>query len=424
MKKNEKKIFYRIIVIYFIFLIIRILSNKYLLPQDSSEYLDQARIIYNFLFSEGGLNLSSRRPFMYPLFLAFLYKTPYWFIVFIQTFISLASFYIMVKIIHKFGYIIDNLLFWMIVLTPSIFVYTHLIMSEILVAFFLTLLFWILMLPWNKRRFIFIEIIILLLAFIKPVFYPLIYFNFIFFIYYFIRKKVFSIWIFIPVIVLQLYMYNNERKFGYKHFSDIENVNLINYNIYFFLVNFSSVEDANQWMEQVYSPDFEKMTPKEQNKYLHQKALEVIKHHFFSYTFYHISKAVTGILDPGRYDLLTFDKHHKPEKGFLYLLNTKKSLWEVIKIKFSWIFIFLIPVFFTNLFKWYYFIKFILREKLDLKIYYFITILILYILITGPVNTSRYMMPFQFIVIALSYLEVKKSHPDWLYNRLIFLKNR
>ena len=156
------------------------------------------------------------------------------------------------------------------------------------------------------------------------------------------------------------------------------------------------------------------MSPKAQNEYLHQKALQVIKNNFFSYTFYHLSKAIIGVLYPGRYDLLTYNKNHKPEKGFLYLLNTKKSLWEIIKLKFSWVFIFLIPVFFTNLFKWYYFIKFILREKLDLKIYYFITILILYILITGPVNTSRYMMPFQFVVIALAYIEIKKLKPAWL----------
>ena len=60
------------VVTYLVFLIIRILSNKYLLPQDSTEYLDQARIIHNFLFSDGALDLSSRRPFMYPIFLAFL----------------------------------------------------------------------------------------------------------------------------------------------------------------------------------------------------------------------------------------------------------------------------------------------------------------------------------------------------------------
>ena len=402
------------VVTYLVFLIIRILSNKYLLPQDSTEYLDQARIIHNFLFSDGVLDLSSRRPFMYPLFLAFLYKTPYWFIVFIQTFISLASFYLIVKIIHRFGLAIDKLLFWMIVFTPSIFVYTHLIMSEILVTFFLTLLFWILLQPWSKRRFIYVQIIVLLLAFIKPVFYPLIYFNFIFFVYFFIKKKVFSPWLFVPVIILQLYMHHNEQKFGYKHFSDIENVNLINYNMYYFMVNRTSIDSTNHWMEQVYSDEFKAMTPKAQNEYLHQKALEVIKNNFFSYTFYHLSKAIIGVLYPGRYDLLTYNKNHKPEKGFLYLLNTKKSLWEIIKLKFSWVFIFLIPVFFTNLFKWYYFIKFILRENLDLKVYYFITILILYILITGPVNTSRYMMPFQFVVIALAYIEIKKLKPAWL----------
>jgi len=419
MKKSEKKIFWWMVITYLVFLIIRIISDKYLLHNDSDEYLDQARIIHNFLFSDSALDLSSRRPFMYPLFLAFLYKTPYWFIVFMQTFISLASFYLMVKIIHRFGYTIDKLLYWMILLTPSIFVYTHLIMSEVLVAFFLTLLFWILLQPWSKRRFIYIQIIVLLLAFIKPVFYPLIYFNLIFFIYYFIKNKVFSPWLFVPVIVLQLYMHHNEQKFGYRHFSDIENFNLINYNMYFFMVNRTSIDSANHWMEQVYSDEFKAMSPKDQNDYLHQKALEVIKNNFFSYSFYHLSKAIFGIIDPGRYDLLTYKKKRKLSNGFLYLLKTKMSLWDIIKLKFSWVFIFLVPIFFANLVKWYYFFRFTLREKLDLKVYYFIAILILYILITGPVNVSRYMMPFQFVVIALAYIEIKKLQPAWLkfFNR-------
>jgi len=421
MKKSEKKIFWWIVITYFVFLIIRIFSDKYIILNDSVEYLDQARIIHDFIFSNGDLNLTSRRPFMYPLFLAFLYKMPYWFIVLVQTFVSLASFYLMVKIIHKFGYHIDKLLFWMILLTPSIFVYTHFIMAEVLAAFFLTLLFWILLQPWTKRRFMFIQIIVLLLAFIKPVFYPLIYFNLIFFIYYFIKNKVFSLWLFIPVIVLQLYMHHNEQRFGYRHFSEIENFNLINYNMYFFLVNRTSIDSTNRWMEQVYSKEFEAMSPKEQNEYLHQKALNVIKDNFFTYSFYHLSKAVLGVIDPGRRDLLTYDKSHKYSPGFLYLLNTKMSLWEIIKLKFSWVFIFLVPVFIANLIKWYYFFKFSVREKLDLKVYYFIAMLVLYIMITGPVNMSRYMMPFQFVVIALAYIEIKKTRPDWLFRRLKFL---
>jgi len=64
--------------------------------------------------------------------------------------------------------------------------------------------------------------------------------------------------------------------------------------------------------------------------------------------------------------------------------------------------------------KWYYFIRFVFHEKLDLKVYYFIAILVLYVSLTGPVNDSRYMMPFQFVVIALAFIEINKLQPAWL----------
>ena len=118
--------------------------------------------------------------------------------------------------------------------------FTQIVMSEWLIMFLVTLLFWFLTQTWSRKTFIYIQIITIILAFTKPIFYPLIYFNFIFFTVFFIKKRFFNIWLFIPIIILQLYLNFNEKRTGYRHFSSIENINLINYNLYSFKSKYTS----------------------------------------------------------------------------------------------------------------------------------------------------------------------------------------
>lgn len=152
---------------------------------------------------------------------------------------------------------------WWFVFTPSIFIYTHLIMTEWLVMFLLTLLFWLLIQKWRTKYFRYIQFIVVILAFTKPVFYPLIYFNFVFFIFYFLKTKVFSFWVFMPLIVLQLHLNFNEKRTNFRHFSSIENFNLIRYNLYYFKSKSESKSNADRWLNSIFDASYDKMSVKE-----------------------------------------------------------------------------------------------------------------------------------------------------------------
>lgn len=404
--KPEKRLFLIIGVLYLLFFIARMISNIYFLT-DSYEYFDVAKAIQNFTYFEPSTHpeLFTRRPFLYPLFLSFFFDFSPIFIVVIQTVLSLFNTFILFKIIKQFNIQLTNKLLVLFLFTPSIFIYSQVIMSEWLVMLFLTILFWLLLQKWDKNKFVYIQIITVLLAFTKPIFYPFIYVNLIFFLVYMIKNKVFSFWLFLPIICLQLYLNYNKNVTGYKHFSSIENANLIDYNLYYFKSSTQSKEQAELWLDSIYKDKkYVGESFKDQNIYLKQTATNEIQKNFFQYSLYHFYTAIRGIVDPGRFDLMTFFERETGRQGFLEVLNNDKPIWDAFKNKFVIVYLLLIPIFFTNCIKWFYFLKYLFFTKLTFNIYYFIVLFGYYILVSGPVNCSRYMMPFQGILIVFAIL--------------------
>lgn len=404
--KSEKKLFLQITVLYFVFFIARMVSNIYFLT-DSDEYYEVAKAIRNFKYFESSNHpeLFTRRPFLYPFFLSFFVNLHPFFLVFFQTILSLFNTFILFKIIKQYHIQLTNKLLVLFFFTPSIFIYAQLIMSEWLVMLFLTLLFWLLSQKWSQNNFAYIQVITVLLAFTKPIFYPFIYINLLFFLVYMIKNKQFSLWLFMPIICLQLYLNYNKNMTGYKHFSSIENANLIDYNLYYFKSSTQSKEQAELWLDSVYhDKKYVGKSFKEQSIYLKQIATDEIQNNFFQYSFYHFYTAIRGVFDPGRFDLMTFFEKENGRQGFLEIVNTDKSIWSIFKNKFVLVYLFLVPIFLTNCVKWFYFLKYVFFNKLTFNVYYFIVLFGYYILVSGPVNCSRYMMPFQGILIVFAIL--------------------
>lgn len=389
-KNCDRNIFF-ISGVFVLFLVFRILSRIYLLT-DSYEYLEVARQINSFSI------LDTKRPFIYPLFLVTALHTNFIFILTLQTIIGILTFIIFNSVLKMHSLELKNKYLWFLVFTPSVYIYTQLIMSEWIVMFFITIILWLISKKWSSRNFAFIQVVTVLLAFTKPVFYPFIYVSFIFFVIYFIKNKIFSFWLFIPLIILQLYLGFNEKKTGYRHFSSIENINLINYNLYYFKSASASKKEADAWLKSIYNDEYDKKDFKEKNQYLNNIAQKEIKQNFVQYTLYHIFTSIRGTVDPGRFDLMTFFQKENGKQGFLEILNTKKSIFSLFTNKFVMVYILLIPIFLFNLIKWFYLLKYIALNKLNFLNYYILILLFYTILITGPVNCSRYIMPLQIII--------------------------
>ena len=107
---------------------------------------------------------------------------------------------------------------------------------------------------------------------------------------------------------------------------------------------------------------------------------------------------------------MTFFNKEDGKQGFLEILNGNKSLKSLFKEKMIIIILFIIPIFFINIIKYFYFVKYILKNKHSNLIWYLFILLAYNILVSGPVNSSRYMMPFQIIVICFALKEFQKNY--------------
>jgi hypothetical protein len=189
-------------------------------------------------------------------------------------------------------------------------------MSEIIVLFLVTMLFYLFMVNFSWKKIKYIQIILVLLAFTKPVFYPFVFVNFFLMLYYFYKVKRFNFWIFLPVTAVLLYINYNDYKFGNKHFSSMENKNLIHYNLYYFKSSSESKQVADNWISEI-DRKVENLNDAQKNKIYKSIAKEEISNHFLAYSWYQFLTGIRGVIDPGRFDLMTFYKKEDGKQGFL-----------------------------------------------------------------------------------------------------------
>jgi hypothetical protein len=405
---NFSKSIFTFIIFYTVLLLLRVWNGNFYLV-DSYEYIEVAKHIIqgNYFITEDPI--ISRRPFVYPLFLALTFTLNPFVIVFFQSILLFLSFYFFYKTIDFYKIKNEYLLLILVLLTPAIFIYSQLVMSELLVLFLITVLFYLLIVHFEWKNIKYAQLIITLLAFTKPVFYPFVFVNLAIMLIYFFKVKRFNFWVLLPVLSVLLYINYNQNKFSYKHFSSMENKNLIHYNLYYFKAKNESKEIADQWISNV-NKELEGKNENEKNELLKNIAHQEIKKNFLSYTFYHISTGIRGVFDPGRFDLMTFVEKEDGKQGFLEILNGNKPFSSLFSKKsLLFIYVLLIPIFLALLFKWFHFFKFYLTKKRGFSEYYFLIFIGYYILITGPVNCSRYMMPLQLILITFVLVSVNEN---------------
>ena len=414
LSKKESIILIVISIVYIIFYVLRLTSNIFILS-DSKEYLYTSDLIYNgkYFFSTSDLNLSellTKRPFLYPLFLLLINIFTIKIILLIQTLIGILSAYIILIILKKAQIQSSYWVILFFLLTPSIFIYTNLIMTEWLALFLFTILTFLLFQVFSKQRFIYIQIITVLLATLKPVFFPLIYFNLVFFSIYFFRKKIFSIFLFLPILFLISYLSFNQYRTGYFQYSSIENINLIEYNLYYFKSYKESQKDADIWKKSIYDSTEKLLTFKEKNDFYKQEAKTTINQNLISYSWYHFFTSIRGMIDPGRFDLMTFFKKEDGKQGFLEVLNSNKSFQTILYSKYLWVYLVLIPIILFQIIKFLCFLYFIFQDvpKLNALQFYLFCLALLYIFLTGPVNCSRLMMPLQGFLIIITLKKLKQ----------------
>ncbi|HKI47641.1 MAG TPA: hypothetical protein VKA08_20090, partial [Balneolales bacterium] len=248
---KNRKAFYALAGVMLLFWLLRWLNGDYRLA-DSNEYIQTAHLIKNgswFLPASNPAQAAmlTKRPFLYPLWLLFTGPASDGVTAFLQNICGLLTLFMAVKLFEMKGGQKPSILFLFILLTPCIFIYTHLLMTEVIAASLITLLAVLCFSEFSRRKFIGIQVIIGLLPFLKPVFYPFVFINFFYWLFlYFKRKHAIMLLSAVPVLLMFSYMGFNSYRTGYFQFSSIQTINLENYNLFYFEVTENGYNRAAQ----------------------------------------------------------------------------------------------------------------------------------------------------------------------------------
>jgi len=402
------------------------LGNIFLV--DSYEYYQLAENIKNgFGFYSGTFNSNilfenyTKRPPLYSIFIlvfSFLLhsKTT---VLIMQSLLSVISICICLSLFEKYNKHISKKILIIFLLTSlSQFVYSNYLMSEILFQFLIVLLcylFYCIVTFKNWYYLLFFQLVIILLFLTKPIFYLFIIPNValsIWFVKYIKRAYVFAL---LPILICVLYMNWNFQRTGSFEFSSIQNINLKEYNLYYFNTNKYGEDYANMVDSKITTLADAKTTYADKQREIKTQSLSYIKKDWLAYAFLHLKGSFRMFLDPGRFDLYNFfEFKNTAEVGFLNHLNKNGIIGALSYFKNQpLLIILLIPILLLfNILKIIGFILYWIKHyKATPELYWFMLFIIVYIVgLTGLIGAARFFVPILPIYILFATVGFSKSH--------------
>lgn len=401
--------------------------RMHLLLDDSIEYLNESKNIIKGTFYCGNTDLPinfdfyTKRPPLYPLFLTFFsfFSNNLFLVILFQQLISIFNLYFIRRIATRLGYKKDKdwLFLCLLLISPSQFIYSNLIMSEVIFQFFLLLLLheFILFTQFHYINSIIRFSLFLIAAILtKPVLYVFTIPAFLLFAFFAWKNKkpIYLLPALMPFLFILLYQYWNYERTGVFHYSSIQTINLVHYNTYFFQLNQKGESAANLWLDSTEIVANRIQSYPERIRFLQGEASKVLKEKPISYLLFHLKGIFRFFIDPGRFDIVQFLRlEDSKTSGILHELN--KSGWEnalslLMKNGF-WLLIVLLLIIIGNLIKIALFIRFLFQKNISLLIRFFVALLVFYIaFMTGPLGASRFAMPLLPILLGFGSMMLPK----------------
>ena len=322
MNGSSRKIFWSLIFLFHLGFLTWQLIHQQVMLVDSEEYLQEAEnIIESGDFYCGDpeqpvrMDNYTKRPPVYPLFLALVisvFGNKIWVIVF-QTLLSFLNVWLSLKLIRQiYGQITHPIILLIfIALYPAQFIYTNLIMTEILFQTSLILMaIWAIQ-AWKSNSYQAFWLYTLALIagiFIKPILYLFIFPHFIvggIFIWK-TRKFQLILPVIMPLVIVLGYMNWNAQRTGFFHFSSIQNLSLLQYTTYNLLIHTYGQEEALVRADSILYASLEQPTYAQGQQLLQRECFAVISENKLAFLGFHLKGIMNFFIDPGRFDLYTF----------------------------------------------------------------------------------------------------------------------
>lgn len=393
------------------------------LLQDSREYLYAADNLLNkHTLYAWNLNHAwnpdwlSKRPFLYPLILAFFKLLSFgnsqlfFFLIYlVQNIISILSLKMILDVADKKGISVKWTYAGIYMLfSLSQYIYSNMIMSEIWLQFCMVAIIRILCCrALNNRNLLLTSLLIIAGMSLKPVLqFCAILFPLIYILYHFKKLSLSSAVIsLLPILFYISVSFWNQSRSNYFHYSSIRNINLLHYNTYSLLMYKEGSRKADSIIDRIHTEAQIKPDYADEQKHIRNECKKIIKENLFTYSFLHLRGMIFCLADPGRFDITQF--FGLPHgKNLLYETNKPGALKSVINSFISGPGLLLILLFIFNLYRAFVMLRFVFLKHIPLALKISMLAFPAYILIlTGPIGTSRFFMPlipfaiFMFITV-------------------------
>jgi hypothetical protein len=414
MWKKYRTILLVIVPVQLLFLVIQLFSQNYLLD-DSNEYLLAAdNLIHQGVLYCGNTDapedpaLYTKRPPGYPLFLAAtrLFTPSHLPVIILQMLLSLVSILLMLEIFQpqkKEQFIL--LLF--LLLIPAQYIYANMVMAEILFQCVIMLAAYRLLLYlrtkrirtlWSYQAFIIFAILI------KPDMYLFVVPNIILFtvLYYKTHQRLLIISSLIPVVFLIIFGGFNQQRTGHFHISSIQQIKLVDNNLYYFLVDRDGEAAAAETLERIHATCRQERDFNKRSACLSHAATSILKDDPALYALFHLKGMARFFLDPGRFDLSSFFGIEKEqERGFLYQLNAggTGSAWRYLWEQPLLLIITLLLTGLVNLLRAVGFLCALFNKQFSMEFRLFLFLLVgTLAFASGPLGAARHMLPVALLL--------------------------
>lgn len=306
---------------------------------------------------------------------------------------------------------LHGFLFLALLFFPTRFVYSNMIMSEILLETFVFWSFFMILRYLKCRNWYFVlafNILLSLAVLTKPV---LLYFwipNTLFWVWlYFKDKNKYSIAssLILPATIAALCFFNYKTT-GYFHYSSIKTFNLVNYNVCRLLSFKNGPDEALKKIAEISSNAAALETIKDRSEFIESTCYPLILDNSILYSSLQVAGMVNFFIDPGRFDLYIFAPALSAEREIRLISMWRNDGWQGVKLFFDQLsvpfILYLLFIGVMNLLVTMAAVYGLFRGRINFVIRFFAGLVVAYFcVLTGVIGCARFKLPvFMLIVFA------------------------
>lgn len=369
-----------------------LLENGHWYAGDTASFRDPAQVDYR---------LFSKRPPAYPLFLLLVPNERL--VLFFQILASLFGLALGYRLMFPEGIRTPSVSFWwiaaiLIILSPAQWYYSGFVMSDLLLQTFVMLgLFFYGKWRYDRtHRWLWFSAMCLSMALmLKPVMLPFVFLLAVLGLFFAIRTRTASLLIYLlPLLFWAGISFRNQHYSGQFEYSSIGAINAVQYNSRVVLSRVLGSDSAEKvLLPYMYIPHnaLEYARWKAESKAL---GTMVLREYPWQSIKQHLMGSFRMPFDPGRFEwALLFDDPTPEEGGLLESFNQGGfgAMCENVKThKLGLLLLLLIPVYGM---RWFLFLLFIWFNRNNHLILLCFGLVLYFILITGPIGASRFLIP-------------------------------